>query len=68
MPWIIFVNLSCYLLSFNGYFFHQVGGEGMRYMGEMVILARYKFHFIREQDNLVLHPKNNKLIYIKEKK
>ena len=33
---------------------HPVGGEGMeRWLKEIVILAKNKFHFIRVHDNLV---------------
>ena len=32
--------------------------------GEVVILTNYKFHFIREHDNLVQDPGNNKSIYL----
>ena len=37
-------------LSFIGQFIVPVGGEGMRGIG---ILSRYKFHLIRELENLV---------------
>ena len=37
-------------LSFIGQFVHPVGGEGIGYI---VILASYKFNFMRIHDNLV---------------
>ena len=41
------------LTSLIGQFVHPVGGEGM---GDIVILARYKYHFIRVHVNMVQHP------------
>ena len=40
----------------------QSRGEGMGYkwwIGDIVILASYEFHFIRVHENLVSHPSNN---------
>ena len=36
----------------------------MGWMGENVILARYKFHFCRVHDNLMNDQSNNKFILI----
>ena len=41
---------------FIGQVVHPVGGEGIGWKGEIVILDRCKFHFIREHENLVLNP------------
>ena len=59
----IVVNLGW--SSFNGQFVHPVGRELMGlggWMEDIVILARFEFHYIREHENLVYNPCNNTFI------
>ena len=49
-------------ISFIGQFVHSLGWEGMGERGWIVILASYKFYFIRMHNNLVRYPSNNKSI------
>ena len=46
--------------SFIGHFIHLAEGDGGR--GKIVILALYKFHFVRVRDNLNLDPSYKKKI------
>ena len=41
-----------------GIIYWSVRSLGGKWMGAIVILARYEFHFIREHENLVKHPSN----------
>ena len=54
--------------SLIGQFVHLVRGEGdgVKMVDVEDILARYKFHFIRVHDNMVLVPIENKFNTIKE--
>ena len=56
-------NISLFPLSFISQFVNAVGVVGNLATGEViVILARCKFHFIREHENLVSDPSINKCI------
>ena len=63
--WILWHEKNCrqfwlqYPFAFIGRPDYQVGGEGME---EVVILDRYRVHFIIEHENLVHDPSNNKSI------
>ena len=51
-----FSSIKVAIFPVIGPFINPVGGEGMRYwglMGGSVILASYKFYFIRVHDNPV---------------
>ena len=48
---------------FFGQFVHPVRGDGVKgWMGGIVILASYEFHFIKVHNNLVYHVPGNILI------
>ena len=52
-------NLSLIWTSFIGKFVYLVGGEGMGWMEGIVILASYKYHFIKVHKNVMQHPTIN---------
>ena len=58
--WILRQRKNCrQFILLIGYFVHPLAGVGMGERGWIVILDSYKFHFLREHDNMLKYPSNN---------
>ena len=57
------VNLACYYGPYILVPVHPVRGEGMGWIGGIVIIASCGYHSIRVHENLVKYPNNNTYRY-----